>query len=148
MTMFLFVFNGKKFGRSWNNKDLPKPVGRTAITSWPFNMWSKHFTWSGFKQYGGKFPLFNAKPSRWRTFKLNYPPSCFYTRTTIIHANLLHPRFSGVRISRCQGLFPATKPKGKGPGNEVADCSQFLWNLAGALMNVWYSKLCLSFFLF
>ena len=30
------------------SSDLPKPVGRTAITSTQFNICSKHFTWRGF----------------------------------------------------------------------------------------------------
>ena len=37
-TMFFSTLTGKKSGRSWNSSDLPKPVGRTAITSCQFNI--------------------------------------------------------------------------------------------------------------
>jgi hypothetical protein len=71
ITIFLSALVGKKFGRIWNKKDFPKPAGRTATTSNPFSMCSKHLNWSGFKQNEGKRPTFNALWSRCCTWNFS-----------------------------------------------------------------------------
>ena len=90
---------------------LYRPPYRTAITSFPFSKYSKHFTWSGFMQKEGKLHRFRANPRRLITDKLSRDSAIllenYFTRSS--HRNLLHPEFSGVWnhvTSRCQGLFP------------------------------------------
>ena len=46
-----------------NSRDLPKPVGRTATISLSFSKYSKHLTWSGFKQNDRKLQRLKAYPS-------------------------------------------------------------------------------------
>ena len=41
----------------WNSIDLPDPVGKTPIISWPFRVDSKHFTWRGLKLSDGKWKV-------------------------------------------------------------------------------------------
>ena len=62
--MLLSALTDKKCGRSWNSRDLPKWVGRTETISLPFSKYSKHFTWSCFKQNVGKLQWLKADPSR------------------------------------------------------------------------------------
>jgi hypothetical protein len=90
--------NLSKFGRIWNKRDFPKPVGRTATTSNPFSMCSKHLIWSGFKQNEGKLPTFNALWSRCSTwiFSKRFDVSAIlekYLAYEIIALIYLKPRF-------------------------------------------------------
>ena len=118
-TMFFSPLTGKKSGRSWNSSDLPKPVGRTAITSWQLNTCSKHFTWRSFKQKEGNLRRFRAKPSRLSTNSLWVLSAMLWCKLcwgsgpylhVLLYANLLHPTFLGVWKSRDRpmpGSFPA-----------------------------------------
>ena len=123
-TILLSALTGTKSGRSWNSRDLRKPVGRTATISLPFRRYSKHFTWSDFKQNGRKLQLLKADPNQ--IAQTVTPPSWFWHFWLCFLANLLHPGFQGVRGTRDQlmpGSFPAPpSSQGKGPGNEVAKC--------------------------
>ena len=46
-----------------NNRNLPKPVVRTATISLSFSKYSKHFSWGGFKQNDRKLQRLKAYPS-------------------------------------------------------------------------------------
>ena len=99
--------------QSWNNIDLPDPVGKTPVTSWPFRIDSKHFTWRGLKLSDGKLPLLRENPTRWSTEKhsCQYLPS---SKFCLSYANFVHPQILGVWLS-CDrpmpGPFPVPPPK-------------------------------------
>ena len=59
------------------NIDLPDPVGKTPITSWPFRIDSKDFTRSGLKLSDGKLPLLRENPTRRSTDKNSGLPAIF-----------------------------------------------------------------------
>ena len=103
-----------------------KPVGRTAITSYPFSKYSKHFTWSGFRQKEGKLHRFRANPRRLITDKLSRDSAILLNNyfTHLSNRNLLHPGFQGVRWTRDRpmpGPFPAPPNfiKGKALGTRL-----------------------------
>ena len=71
----------------WNNIDLPDPVGKTPITSWPFRIDSKHFT-----------KIFNIK--RWKNTLLWENPT---RRSTDKNAGL--PAIFGVLFIVCDRML-------------------------------------------
>ena len=150
-TMFFSPLTGKKSRRSWNSSNFQNPVGRTAITSWQFNICSKHFTWRGFKQKEGNLRRFRAKPSRLSTNSLWVLSAIVWCKLLlriralfpfIITCWFTRPNFSGCFtnhvIDRCQGLFPPFLSSAeKSPGNEVED--QTLKGSSIGNSNAWIS---------
>ena len=98
----------------WNKIDLPDPVGKTPVTSWPFRIDSKHFTWSGLKLSDGKLLLLMENPTWQSTDKNSYLLCstchlwCFVYRMQS-YANLVHPKILGVWWS-CDRLMPGPFP--------------------------------------
>jgi len=87
-----------------------------------FSKYSKHFTWSGFKQNDGKLQRLKAYPSRLNTEFLHHLDFTTFEYANL--ANLLHSGFQGVRWTRDQpipGSLPAPPTfKGKALGTRLA----------------------------
>ena len=64
-------------GENGTDMKLPDPVGKTPITSWPFRMDLKHFTWRGLKLSDGKLLLLRKNPTQWSTDKNSGLPAIF-----------------------------------------------------------------------
>ena len=103
-----------------NSIDLPDPVGKTPITSWPFRTDSKHFTWKGIKLSDGKIPLLR-EPTRRSTDKNSGLRAVFDVLFIVCDRMLIYYThkfwvFGGHVTGRCLGLFPPhLQSQGKAP---------------------------------
>ena len=100
----------------WNNIDLPDPVGKTPITSWPFRIDSKDFNSKWFKIKRWKVAVTQGKsdPAKhWEKLWCTRHLRCFVYGMRS-YANLVRPQILGVWWS-CDrpmpGPFPAPPPK-------------------------------------
>ena len=121
ITIFLVFFTGMKWGRRWNSIDLPNPVGKTPMTSWPCSIDSKHLTCRGLKLSDGKLPLLREKPTRRSTDKNFGLPAMFIVCDRMLISMLIYYThkcwvFGGHVTGRYQGLFPPRpQSQGKAP---------------------------------
>ena len=105
----------------WNSIDLPEPVGKTLITSWPFRIDSRHFTWKDLKLGDGRIPLLGKNPTRRSTDKNSGLPAVFDVLFIVCDRMLIYYThkfwvFGGHVTGWWQGHFPPhLQSQGKAP---------------------------------